>query len=296
MTWKRLEAAVRSCRPGGALFRRRHRRDVVFSALANLRVKIARELGMIDETKLNFLWVTDFPIFEYSEQDGRFYSKHHPFTAPKAEFIGQLDNLKPEEADSVLAQAYDVVLNGVEIGGGSIRINTPELQSRIFSLLGISPEEAAEKFSFLIDALKFGAPPHGGLALGLDRIMMILLEQKIDTRRHRVPEDDERAMPDEQRAVTGIAGTAAGIKSQGGRQITWSRTNSKSMTRRLFKRICGYKDNNIKKIEKLAGVEIIPRGNTLIVKAVKEKNDLAMNHAPCHERFPRSERSRIRVR
>ena len=150
----------------------------VSSALASVRVKIARDLGLIDEKKLNFLWVTDFPLFEYSGQDRRFYSKHHPFTSPKAEFIPQLDSLKPEQADKVLAQAYDVVLNGVEIGGGSIRINNPEVQSRIFSLLGITKEEADEKFSFLVDALKYGAPPHGGIALGLDRVMMILLGKK----------------------------------------------------------------------------------------------------------------------
>ncbi|MBP7736025.1 MAG: aspartate--tRNA ligase [Spirochaetes bacterium] len=148
------------------------------SALASVRVKIARDLGLIDEKKLNFLWVTDFPLFEYSEQDKRFYSKHHPFTSPKAEFIPILDTLKPEQADKVLANAYDVVLNGVEIGGGSIRINNPEVQSKIFSLLGISKEEADEKFSFLVDALKYGAPPHGGIALGLDRVMMLLLGKK----------------------------------------------------------------------------------------------------------------------
>jgi len=147
-------------------------------ALASTRVKVARELGLIDEDALDFLWITDFPMFEYSEEDGRFYSKHHPFTAPKPEFINALHGLRPEQADSVLAQAYDVVLNGVEIGGGSIRINIPEVQQRIFSLLGISKEEADTKFSFLVDALKYGAPPHGGLALGLDRIMMLLLKKK----------------------------------------------------------------------------------------------------------------------
>ena len=136
------------------------------------------ELGLIDEDALDFLWITDFPMFEYSEEDGRFYSKHHPFTAPKPEFINALDGLRPDQADTVLAQAYDVVLNGVEIGGGSIRINIPEVQQRIFSLLGISKEEADTKFSFLVDALKYGAPPHGGLALGLDRIMMLLLKKK----------------------------------------------------------------------------------------------------------------------
>jgi aspartyl-tRNA synthetase len=151
---------------------------VAASALASVRVKIARDLGLIDEDRLDFLWVTDFPLFEYSAQDGRFYSKHHPFTAPKSEYLPWLDALKPEQADRVLAQAYDVVLNGVEIGGGSIRINNPDIQNKIFTLLGISKEEADEKFSFLVDALKYGAPPHGGIALGLDRIMMILLKRK----------------------------------------------------------------------------------------------------------------------
>lgn len=152
--------------------------STVSSALANLRVKSARALGMIDENRHDFLWVTDFPLFEYSHEDKRFYSKHHPFTAPKKEFIPMLDSLTPEQGEQVIAQAYDVVLNGVEIGGGSIRINNPDLQSKIFSLLGITAEEAAVKFSFLIDALKYGAPPHGGIALGLDRIMMILLKRK----------------------------------------------------------------------------------------------------------------------
>jgi aspartyl-tRNA synthetase len=152
--------------------------EAATSALASIRVKIARDLKLIDETKLNLLWVTDFPLFEYSVPDKRFYSKHHPFTSPKPEFIKGLDALRPEQAETVLAQAYDVVLNGVEIGGGSIRINNPEVQQKIFSLLGISDEEAKEKFSFLVDALKYGAPPHGGIALGLDRVMMILLNKK----------------------------------------------------------------------------------------------------------------------
>ncbi|OHD63222.1 MAG: aspartate--tRNA ligase [Spirochaetes bacterium RBG_13_51_14] len=152
--------------------------DPVSAALANLRLKIARDLGLIDESKLNFVWVTDFPLFEYSREEGRFYSKHHPFTAPQADGIELLDSLTPDQADMVLARAYDVVLNGVEIGGGSIRINNPDVQNKIFALLGISPEEAEEKFSFLVEALKYGAPPHGGIALGLDRIMMILLNRK----------------------------------------------------------------------------------------------------------------------
>ena len=152
--------------------------NVVFPTLANLRVKMARDLGLIDEQKLNFLWVTDFPLFEYSAEDGRLYSKHHPFTAPADDSIPLLDGLNNENAGRVIARAYDVVLNGVEIGGGSIRINRPDLQERIFSLLGISRKEAEEKFSFLIEALKYGAPPHGGIALGLDRIMMLLLGKR----------------------------------------------------------------------------------------------------------------------
>lgn len=152
--------------------------NVVTATLANLRVKIARDLGLIDESKFNFLWVTDFPLFEYSTEDKRLYSKHHPFTAPLAGSIQLLDGLNGENVGRVIAQAYDVVLNGVEIGGGSIRINNPELQARIFTLLGISKEEADEKFSFLIEALRYGAPPHGGIALGLDRIMMLLLGKK----------------------------------------------------------------------------------------------------------------------
>ncbi len=152
--------------------------DIVSATLANLRVKIARDLGMVDDGKLNFLWVTDFPLLEYSREDSRFYSKHHPFTAPKQECLDMLDTLAPGQEDQVLARAYDVVLNGVEIGGGSIRINNSDIQDKIFTILGISKEEADEKFSFLLEALKYGAPPHGGIALGLDRILMLLLNKK----------------------------------------------------------------------------------------------------------------------
>jgi len=161
-----------------AVFFAADQKNVVSAALANLRVTIAHDLDLIDENKLGFLWVTDFPLFEYSGEDKRFYSKHHPFTAPKQGSISMLESLTPLQADLILARAYDVVLNGIEIGGGSIRINNPDVQNQIFTLLGISEEEAKEKFSFLIDALKYGAPPHGGIALGLDRILMILLKKK----------------------------------------------------------------------------------------------------------------------
>ncbi len=151
--------------------------SVVNQTLANMRKKVAQDLNLIDENKLNFLWVTDFPLFEYDDKEKRFFAKHHPFTSPAVDDIPKLDNLKPEDADLIKAQAYDIVLNGSEIGGGSIRISNTDLQSKIFSLLGISKEEADVKFSFLLEALKYGAPPHGGLALGLDRIMTLLLKR-----------------------------------------------------------------------------------------------------------------------
>jgi aspartyl-tRNA synthetase len=151
--------------------------QIVNATLAHMRLKIARDLDLIDDNKLNFLWVTNFPLIEYHEEDRRFYAVHHPFTAPVADHIPLLDSLTPETAKKIKAQAYDIVLNGVEIGGGSIRIHDSSLQSKIFNILGISEEEARVKFSFLLDALQYGAPPHGGIALGLDRIMMLLLKR-----------------------------------------------------------------------------------------------------------------------
>lgn len=151
--------------------------QIVNATLAHMRLKIARDLDLIDDNKLNFLWVTNFPLIEYHEEDRRFYAVHHPFTAPVADHIPLLDSLTPENAKKIKAQAYDIVLNGVEIGGGSIRIHDSSLQSKIFNILGISEEEARVKFSFLLDALQYGAPPHGGIALGLDRIMMLLLKR-----------------------------------------------------------------------------------------------------------------------
>ncbi|HOP64296.1 MAG TPA: aspartate--tRNA ligase [Spirochaetota bacterium] len=150
---------------------------IVNSTLAHMRMKIARDLDMVDEDKLNFLWVTNFPLIEYHEEDKRYYAVHHPFTAPKPEHADMLENITPQSAKQIKAQAYDIVLNGVEIGGGSIRISDSEVQSRLFRAIGMSDEEAKTKFSFLLDALQFGAPPHGGIALGLDRIMMLLLQR-----------------------------------------------------------------------------------------------------------------------
>ncbi|MDA3900866.1 MAG: aspartate--tRNA ligase [Spirochaetes bacterium] len=154
------------------------KKKIVNDALGNLRIKIAKDLNIIDYSKLCFVWVIDFPLFEYDEDEKRYYAVHHPFTAPSAADIEKLDSLTPEIVETICSDAYDIVLNGSEIGGGSIRINKIDLQKKIFSILGISEEEAKEKFSFLLDALKYGAPPHGGLALGLDRIVMLLLNRE----------------------------------------------------------------------------------------------------------------------
>ncbi len=144
--------------------------NVVAQSLGALRVKLAKELGLIDETKLNFLWVTDWPLLEYDEDAKRYVAAHHPFTSPKEADIAKLGTA-PEEAK---ANAYDIVLNGYELGGGSIRIHDGELQEKMFEVLGFTKEQAQEQFGFLLDAFKYGAPPHGGIALGLDRLVMLL--------------------------------------------------------------------------------------------------------------------------
>lgn len=144
--------------------------NVVAQSLGALRVKLAKELGLIDESKLNFLWVTDWPLLEYDEDAKRYVAAHHPFTSPKEADIAKLDSA-PETAE---ANAYDIVLNGYELGGGSIRIHDGELQQKMFEVLGFTKEQAQEQFGFLLDAFKYGAPPHGGIALGLDRLVMLL--------------------------------------------------------------------------------------------------------------------------
>ncbi|MBM0783996.1 aspartate--tRNA ligase [Staphylococcus epidermidis] len=144
--------------------------NVVAQSLGALRIKLAKELGLIDESKLNFLWVTDWPLLEYDVDAKRYVAAHHPFTSPKREDIEKLDT----EPENVQANAYDIVLNGYELGGGSIRIHDGELQQKMFEVLGFTNEQAQEQFGFLLDAFKYGAPPHGGIALGLDRLVMLL--------------------------------------------------------------------------------------------------------------------------
>ncbi len=145
--------------------------STVNKALGGLRIKLGKDFKMYDENTFAWCWVTDFPMVEYNEGEKRWDALHHPFTAPKAEDIDKLDT----DPGSVKARAYDIVCNGVELGGGSVRIHSPEIQKKVFELLGIGEEEAKVKFGFLLDALRFGAPPHGGLALGLDRIVMIMV-------------------------------------------------------------------------------------------------------------------------
>ena len=148
--------------------------DVVFAALAALRLQCAEKLGLIDPDAFNFLWVTDFPLFEYDPDESRYAAKHHPFTSPKLEDA----HLIEAEPQNTRARAYDMVLNGTEIGGGSIRISNPELQQRMFTALGMDEKTSRERFGFLLDAFAYGVPPHGGMAFGLDRLVMLMLKKQ----------------------------------------------------------------------------------------------------------------------
>ncbi len=143
---------------------------IVFDALGALRCELAKRLDLIDKSKFNFLWVTDFPLLEYDDEEKKYVAIHHPFTSPKDEDLALLET----DPLKVRAKAYDVILNGTELGGGSIRIYDSQLQSKMFSLLGFSQEEAHARFGYLLDAFKFGTPPHGGMAYGLDRLIMLL--------------------------------------------------------------------------------------------------------------------------
>jgi aspartyl-tRNA synthetase len=143
---------------------------VVLDVLGQLRLRVGKEQGMIPAERFDFLWVTNFPLFEWDEQERRWFARHHPFTSPALADIEKLES----DPGSTMARAYDVVMNGLELGGGSIRINQPDVQTKMFRALGISDEDARQRFGFLIDAFRYGAPPHGGIALGLDRIVMLM--------------------------------------------------------------------------------------------------------------------------
>ena len=145
--------------------------SVVFDALGQVRLEVARRLDLLDNSVYNMLWVTEFPVFEEDEETGRMIAKHHPFTSPMDEDIDKLDG---DDKASLRAKAYDIVINGYEVGGGSVRIYNADVQQKMFKALGFSEEEAQEKFGFLLDAFKYGTPPHAGIAFGLDRLTMIL--------------------------------------------------------------------------------------------------------------------------
>ncbi|MGA8942137.1 MAG: aspartate--tRNA ligase [Thermoactinomyces sp.] len=169
-------AAIREttgARSGDLLFFVADRPDTAAQVLGQLRLQLGQKLGLIDENAYCFAWITDFPLLEYSEEDKRYYAMHHPFTMPVEEDIPLLE----KEPGKVRAKAYDMVLNGYEIGGGSQRIYRREIQEKMFQALGISPEEAKEKFGFLLEAFEYGAPPHGGIAFGFDRIVMLLAKR-----------------------------------------------------------------------------------------------------------------------
>ena len=169
-------AAVFEAKPGDLILICSDKPKVVFDTLGFLRREIARRMGLLDDKQYNLLWVVDFPMFEEDDETGELKAMHHPFTCPKLDQVPMLDT----DPVSVKAEAYDIVLNGVELGGGSIRIHDKELQAKMFEVLGLTKEECEEKFGFLIEAFKYGAPPHGGLAYGLDRLVMLLLgEQSI---------------------------------------------------------------------------------------------------------------------
>lgn len=175
MTEEELNALVKAMdgEKGDLLLFAADKNKVVYDVLGNLRLELAKSLELLDKNKYNFLWVTEFPLFEWSDEQNRYLSMHHPFTMPMEEDLELLD----KDLGSVRAKAYDIVLNGTEIGGGSVRIFQDDVQEKMFEKLGFTKEEANEKFGFLIDAFKYGVPPHAGLAYGLDRLIMLMTKE-----------------------------------------------------------------------------------------------------------------------
>ncbi len=174
MTEDELKALVEKMdgQPGDLLLFAADKNKIVWNVLGALRLELAKQLGLYDENQFNFLWVTEFPLLEWSDEEERFVAMHHPFTMPMEEDWQYIDS----DPGRVRAKAYDIVLNGVELGGGSVRIHQADIQSKMFEVLGLSKETAQERFGFLLDAFKYGVPPHAGLAYGLDRLVMLLVK------------------------------------------------------------------------------------------------------------------------
>ena len=172
MTEEQMQALISAMdgKPGDLLLFAADKNKVVWDVLGNLRLEIARQLDLLKKDDYKFLWVTEFPLLEYSEEQGRFVAMHHPFTMPMDEDWHLIDT----DPGAVRAKAYDIVLNGTEIGGGSVRIHQSDIQSKMFEVLGFTPEKAQEQFGFLLEAFKYGVPPHAGLAYGLDRVVMLM--------------------------------------------------------------------------------------------------------------------------
>ena len=192
---------------GDVLFFVADKKDIACSSLANLRLSLAKKLNLIKENTYDFVWISGFPLLEWDDEEGRYKPVHHPFTSPAEEDIPLLD----KEPLKVRSRAYDLVLNGVEIGGGSIRIHQPHLQKKIFEILNIGEEEAQQKFGFLLEALKYGAPPHGGVAFGLDRLVMEITGAGSIR--------DVIAFPKTQRAVCMLSGAPDSVEEEQLREL-----------------------------------------------------------------------------
>ena len=172
MTEEELKALVEAMegQPGDLLLFAADKNKVVWDVLGALRIEIAKNLGLLKKDDYKFLWVTEFPLLEWSEDEERFVAMHHPFTMMMEEDLDKLDS----DPGAVRAKAYDIVLNGVELGGGSVRIHQSDIQSKMFDMLGFTKEQAQQQFGFLLNAFKYGVPPHAGLAFGLDRLVMLM--------------------------------------------------------------------------------------------------------------------------